>query len=315
MSQRELVILGTSAQVPTRARNHNGYVLRWDDEAILFDPGEGTQRQLLAADVSAASITAICITHLHGDHCLGLPGVLARFALDRRSDPVDLYFPAGGAEYVDRLRHAAVFDEWPGLRLHPLVPAEAVIDRASMRLVAAPLDHSIETLGWRVEEPDGRHLVTERLAALQITGPDIGRLVRTGSLERSSGRVTLHDVSVSRPGQRFAFIMDTAPCDAAVTLSHQADLVVCESTFLDADVHLARRYRHLTARQAAWIAAEAGARRLVLSHFSQRYDDDHVFGDEARVVFPDVVTAHDLMTVAVPPRPGTFAPVAQGASF
>ena len=302
MAQRELVILGTSAQVPTRTRNQNGYVLRWDDEVILFDPGEGTQRQLVAADVPAASITAICITHLHGDHCLGLPGVLARFALDRRSDPVDLYVPIAGVGYIERLRHAAVFDDWPGLRVHPLVAAEEVIDRGSTRLVAAPLDHSIETLGWRIEEPDGRHLLPERLAALRINGPDIGRLVRTGTLERPTGRVTMEDVSVPRPGQRFAFIMDTAVCDAAVSLADGADLVVCESTFLDADIEFARRYRHLTARQAAWIAVEAGVRNLVLSHFSQRYDDARSFGREAGEIFPDVVVARDLMTVPVPSR-------------
>jgi ribonuclease Z len=320
MTQRELVILGTSAQVPTRSRNHNGYLLRWDDEAILFDPGEGTQRQLLLADVSSASITAICITHLHGDHCLGLPGVLARFALDRRSDPVDLYFPAAGAEYVERLRQAAVFDGWPGLRVHPLAAAHAVIDRGSLRLVAAPLEHSIDTLGWRVEEPDGRRLLPERLAALGIDGVDIGRLVRTGRLDRPDGRVTLDVVSIPRPGQRFAFIMDTSPCDSALMLADHADLVVCESTFLDADVDLAHRYRHSTARQAAWIATEARARCLVLTHFSQRYDDDRVFGDEAKAVFPDVVVARDLMTVPVPPRGqapgvscGTLAPVARCA--
>ena len=92
-SARELVVLGTAGQVPTTKRNHNGYLLRWDGEAMLFDPGEGTQRQLLHAGISSSVITAICITHFHGDHCLGLPGVLARFALDQRERPVDLYFP------------------------------------------------------------------------------------------------------------------------------------------------------------------------------------------------------------------------------
>src|SRR5215213_2824702 len=102
-ASRELVVLGTAAQAPTRDRNHNGYVLRWDGRAILFDPGEGTQRQLLHAGVPSSSITDICITHFHGDHCLGLPGVLARFALDQRQHPVDVHYPASGAEFLDRL--------------------------------------------------------------------------------------------------------------------------------------------------------------------------------------------------------------------
>ena len=303
MASRELAILGTAAQVPTRTRNHNGYVLRWDDETILFDPGEGTQRQLLRAEVSAGAITAICITHFHGDHCLGLPGVLARFALDRRPSPVDLYFPASGAAYVDRLRHAAVFDDWPHLRLHPLPVAHGVIDRGSIRLVAAPLLHSIDALGWRIEEPDGRTLVPERLARLGIEGPDIGQLVRAGVLERPEGRITIDDVSVHRPGQRFAFVMDTAPCDTAAALADRADLLVCESTFLDADHDLARRYRHMTAREAASMASEAGARSLILTHFSQRYDDDARFAAEAADVFTDVVAARDLTIVTVPARP------------
>ena len=104
---RELVVLGTAAQVPTRERNHNGYLLRWEGAAILFDPGEGTQRQLLRAGVASSSIGAICITHFHGDHCLGLPGVLARYALDQRSEPVDIYYPAGGSPVLDRLRRVA----------------------------------------------------------------------------------------------------------------------------------------------------------------------------------------------------------------
>ena len=148
-----------------------------------------------------------------------------------------------------------------------------------------------------------------RLAALRIQGPDVGRLVRRGALDLPSGRVSIDEVSVPRAGQRFAFIMDTAPCDAAVGLAERADMVVCESTFLDADAHLARRYRHLTARDAAWIASEARARSLVLSHFSQRYVDDRAFEEEAAAVFPDVVVARDLMTVAVP---AALGPVRRG---
>jgi ribonuclease Z len=302
MPPRELVVLGTSAQVPTRERNQNGYVLRWDDQAILFDPGEGTQRQLLLAGVSTSAISAICITHFHGDHCLGLPGVLARFTLDQLERPTDLYFPASGVGYLERLRHAAVFDAWPHLQPHPVPVDGAVIERGSFRLIAAPLDHTIDTLGWRVEEPEKRHMLTERLAARGIEGPDVGRLVRAGALDLEDGRVTLDEMSESRAGQRFAFVMDTAPCDAAIALADGADLVVCESTFLDAEEDLARRYRHLTARQAGWIAAKARARRLVLTHFSQRYRDATHFRAEAEAVFADVVAARDLSTVAIPPR-------------
>lgn len=298
---RELIVLGTSAQVPTRDRNHNGYLLRWDDDAILFDPGEGTQRQLLLAGASTGAISAIAITHLHGDHCLGLPGVLARFVLDQRQDPVDLYFPEAGAEYVERLCRAAVVDAFPHLRLHPLPADGATVERAGHRLVARPLRHSIATLGWRIEEDDHLHLRHEQLDAAGVRGPDVGRLVEDGVFETPEGRVTLEQVSVARPGQRFAFVMDTAPCDEAVDLADGADLVVTESTFLEADASFAHDHLHLTARQAGSIAAEAGARQLVLAHFSARHRDTEDFAREAADVFAEVVAAHDLEVIPVPP--------------
>ena len=116
VSNRELVVLGTASQAPTRSRNHNGYFLRWDDEGLLFDPGEGTQRQMLFAGVTASQITRICITHLHGDHCLGLPGVLARMSLDRVPHPVEVCYPAGSREVFGRLRHASLFRDVLDLR-------------------------------------------------------------------------------------------------------------------------------------------------------------------------------------------------------
>lgn len=302
MAARELVILGTSSQIPTRYRNHNGYVLRWDDDVILFDPGEGTQRQLALAHVSPPSITIICITHFHGDHCLGLPGVLARFALDRVRHPVDVYFPASGVEYLERLRHAAVMDEWPGLRVHPVAHDGVVLERETFTLSAARLDHATEAFGWRLVEPDGRRMDPQRLEMLGVRGPDIGRVQREGSITVDGRRVTLDEVSEVRRGQRFAFVMDTRICPAVTALADGADLLVCESTFLETESDLARDYHHLTARQAGEAAAAADARRLVLTHFSQRHPDEEVYRREALAVFPDVVAAHDLLTVPVPHR-------------
>jgi ribonuclease Z len=301
MAQRELVVLGTAAQAPTRDRNHNGYLLRWDDEAILFDPGEGTQRQLILAGVTSPSITRICISHFHGDHCLGLPGVLLRLSLDRVEHGVDVYFPASGAPYFERLRHATVSDETVEVRAHPLTgPAEAVAG-PPFRLLALPLDHGPETLGWRLEEPDGRRMLPERLEAFGVRGPDVGTLRREGRLRVGGRGVTLDEVSEPRRGQAVAFVMDTRMCDAAIELARHADLLVCESTFLDDEQVLAESYQHLTARQAALLAREAGVRRLVLTHFSQRHRDEEYLA-EAAAVFPDVVAAHDLACIAVPPR-------------
>jgi ribonuclease Z len=304
MSNRELVVLGTASQAPTRHRNHNGYLLRWDTEGLLFDPGEGTQRQMLLAGVASSAVTRICVTHFHGDHCLGLPGVLQRLSLDQVAHPVDVWYPATGQEFYDRLRRCALYNDTVDVRPHP-VAEEGVVDPGPepFALVAARLDHRTETFGWRIVEPDGRRMLPERLEAAGVAGPDVGRLQRDGSLPTAGGGViTLEEMSEPRRGQVFAFVMDTRLCDAAFALADGADLVVCESTFLERDADLAAGYGHLTAAQAARVAAEAGARRLVLTHFSQRYPDSAEFIAEAGAIFPDVVVASDLDRVPVPPR-------------
>lgn len=302
MSARELVVLGTAAQVPTRRRAHHGAFLRWDDEGILFDPGEGTQRQLTLAGVAASSITRICLTHLHGDHCLGLPGVVQRLALDGVEHPVDLCFPTAGQEYVDRLLRACVSYRLPDLRLHP-VGSDGVVDvTPAFAVHARALDHRIPTYGWRLVEPDGRRMQPDLLERHGIRGPAIGELQRRGVLEVAGRRVRLETVSEPRPGQVFAFVMDTRLCDAAVELARDADLLVCESTFLDSEAHLAESYAHLTAKQAARIASTARAGRLVLTHFSQRYEDEACFAAEAGTVHPDVHACRDLDRIPVPTR-------------
>ena len=295
---RELVVLGTASQVPTRYRNHNGYLLRWDEQVFLFDPGEGTQRQMLMAGLSVSPLTRICITHFHGDHSLGLPGIIQRISLDKVPHPVTVNFPAGGQEFFDRLRHATSFWDNSDLRPEP-VGAGFAVETPAGRLTALPLRHSIEAYGYRLVEPDGRRMVPELLAAHGIAGPAVGRLQRTGRL----GDVTLDQVSEPKPGQRFAFVMDTGLCDNVFALAEGADLLVIESTFLQEDAAMAEQVGHLTAAQAASVARQSGVRRLVLTHFSQRYADPTRFLAEARPHFSgEIIVAEDLMHVGVPTR-------------
>jgi len=305
VSERELVVLGTASQAPTRYRNHNGYLLRWDGEGILFDPGEGTQRQMTFAGVSAAAVTHICITHFHGDHCLGLPGVVHRLAADQVPGPVPLHFPAEGAGFVEHLLHASLFE--PAGRVVARPAGEGLAARldgaaTGASLLARRLDHGVPVLGWRVEELPGVRMVPERLAALGVAGPGVGELQRRGSLTVGGRTIGLAEVSETRPGQVFAFVMDTRPCPAALDLARGADLVVCEATFASEHADLAARYGHMTARDAGALAAEAGARSLVLTHFSQRYPDVDRLVAEARREFPDTVAARDLDRIPVPRR-------------
>jgi ribonuclease Z len=296
---RELVVLGTASQVPTRHRNHNGYLLRWDDEVILFDPGEGTQRQMLLAGLAVTPLRRICITHFHGDHSLGLPGVLQRISLDKVPHPVTVHYPADGQEFYDRLRHATSYWDNADIRPAPVAGAIFETETPAGRLSARPLWHSLPTYGYRLTEPDSRRMVPARLAEHGIAGPAVGELQRLGRL----GEVTLEQVSTPRPGQTFAFIMDTGLCDNVYALAENADLLVIESTFLDQDAELAAMVGHLTAAQAATVARESKARTLVLTHFSQRYPEASRFLAEARPHFDgEIVLAEDLLRIPVPPR-------------
>jgi ribonuclease Z len=300
---RELVVLGTASQAPTRLRNHNGYLLRWDGEGILFDPGEGTQRQMAHAGVAANEITRLCITHFHGDHALGVPGIVQRLSLDRVAHPVHAHYPASGAEFFERLRHATPFYEIAELIEQPVTEDGVVATGDFGSLIARRLDHSLDAYGYRLVEPDGRRMLPALLSAFGVGGPDVGRLQRDGRLEFDGRTVTLEQVSEERPGQRVAFVMDTRLCDAVYALADGVDLLVIESTYLDADADLAEANFHLTAAQAARVASRCGVRTLVLTHFSQRYTDPGAFADEAARHFDgDIVVAEDLIRIPVPRR-------------
>ncbi|APC35626.1 ribonuclease Z [Nocardiopsis dassonvillei] len=307
MSVRELVVLGTSSAVPTRRRNHNGYFLRWDTHGVLFDPGEGTQRQMRLAGLAATDITRICVTHFHGDHCLGLPGTIQRIARDRVPHTVRVAYPADGQSYWRRLRHATAFHDTDVVLPQPVGGAgSCLLGESDLRVTALPLRHSTTAYGYRLAEPDGWRMLPERLAAHGVRGPMVGELQRRGSVTTAQGRrVELADCARPRRGQVMAFVMDTAECEEAVELARGADMLVIESTYLDTEEHLARAYGHLTARQAGRVAARAGARTLVLTHISERYEDrdDARFLAEAAAEFDGPLTlAQDLQRLPVPPR-------------
>ncbi|MFF3581955.1 ribonuclease Z [Streptomyces mirabilis] len=301
MSVRELVVLGTASQVPTRHRNHNGYLLRWDGEGLLFDPGEGTQRQMLRAGVAAHDLHRICVTHFHGDHSLGLAGVIQRINLDRVPHEVTAHYPRSGQRFFDRLRYATAYRETVELTEAPVEADGVLATTPSYTLEARRLSHPVESFGYRLVEPDGRRMLPELLAEHGIKGPDVGRIQREGAL----GGVSLDDVSEVRRGQRFAFVMDTRLCEGVDALAEDCDLLVIESTFLDGDHQLAVDHGHLTAGQAGRVARDAGVRHLVLTHFSQRYSEpEGEFERQARAAGfeGELTVAHDLVRVPLPKR-------------
>lgn len=305
MSSRELVVLGTASQAPTRTRNHVGVLVRmdgpWGGLGVLVDCGEGTQRQMVHAGVASSSIDAVAVTHAHGDHCMGLHGVLARMVLDGRTAPVPLACPATAVPRLSLLTDFALaggagFDlQW---RPAPEDRPDVVLRGEGWRLETAPLAHRVPTVGYRLVEEDGRRLLPEALREAGVAGPEV-RALQEGATVRG---VRLEDVSEVRRGQSVAVVMDTAECDGARRLADGVDLLVVEATYLDRDEGLAAQHRHLTARQAARLGREAGARRVVLVHLSQRYPSLEEHRAEAAQEHPDVVVAADLDVVPLPVR-------------
>jgi ribonuclease Z len=311
----ELTFLGTGSAMPTRQRNVSAVALRLPErrELWLFDCGEGTQHQLLRTPLRPPQIRRVFVSHLHGDHLYGLPGLLTSLSMLGVEAGIDVYGPRGLAEVVGvTLRSAHAGCTYP-LTVHELAPG-VVLDEGgregALRVRCLPLEHGVACFGFRVEEAarPGR-LDAARAAALGVAaGPDLGTLKRGGSVIAGGHQVHGADLLAPPvPGRVLALCGDTLPCDAAVELGRDADLLVHEATFGEGRRLMAAQRAHSTAGQAAEIARRAGAARLVITHFSARYqqESDETVAQllaEARAVFPATEAAHDLMTVAVPRR-------------
>jgi ribonuclease Z len=293
MSVRKLVVLGTASQIPTRQRNQTGFFLKWDDEGFLIDPGEGTQRQMTRFGVAASSITKILISHFHGDHCLGLPGVIQRISLDRVQHPIDIFYPASGQVYFERLLKPVIYFESATINPHPVENPGVIFDQPNLVIRALPLKHSVDVWGFRIEEKEGSTLQPKKLKAAGISGHDVKKLLENGKIEINGKLIHLSEVSISKPGQTVSIVLDTRSCPNAYKLSESADLLICESTYLSTEKKLAHDYFHLTASQAAKIAQKSGVKKLVLSHFSQRYTSTEGFLKEAAAIHADVSVVND----------------------
>lgn len=293
MSKRDLTILGTSSQHPTRTRNHGAYLFRFVEEGFLFDPGEGTQRQFIFANVPPTAVTRILITHFHGDHCLGLGSMLMRLNLDK-VEKVHCYYPASGKKYFDRLRFGTIYHEVIEVIEHPIEESGLVHEEEHFTIEAYFLNHGVDNLGYRIQEKDEVKFYSEKLKGAGIFGPDIKKLQKEGFLNTPKGVVQLKDVSYVRKGDAISVLIDTRPCENAIKTAHNARLLLAESTYLECDSDLAKAHLHLTAKEAAQIAKDAGAKELVLTHFSARYRDSEPFVKEAEEIFKPVHAANDF---------------------
>jgi ribonuclease Z len=292
-----LFFAGTGGSVPSARRGLPAVLARRGGERLLFDCGEGTQRQLLRS-VGLADVESVFITHFHADHWLGLPGMLKSFALRDREQPLTVYGPPGLARLMADTRFVYGRRLPYELTIVELTSAD-VVERDGYRVAAIPVEHGGgSAIGYAIVE-DARPgeldpVLAERLGVRP--GPDFGRLVRGESV---NGVAPEQVVGPPREGRKIVISGDTAPCETLAIAAHQADVLVHEATFIEEDHERARETGHSTARQAALLARKAEARMLLLTHISTRYAGREL-REEARAEFPAAEVLRDFDTVEIP---------------
>jgi ribonuclease Z len=291
-----LFFAGTAGSVPSARRGLPAVLVRRGGDRLLFDCGEGTQRQLLRS-VGLVDVDSVFITHFHADHWLGLPGMLKSFGLRERSEPLTIYGPRGLRELMDVMR--VVYGRLPyELSVVELAPAETV-ERDGYLIAAIPVRHrSDASFGYAlVEESRPGHLDARLAEELGVVpGPDFGRLQRG---ETVAGVRPDQVMGPTREGRKVVLSGDTAPTEALAIAAHEADVLVHEATFAEEELERARQTSHSTARQAAELARDADVRMLALTHISSRYAGPEL-RDEARAVFPATEVLRDFDTIEVP---------------
>ncbi len=299
-----VTFLGTAASRPTVGRNVSSVVVQRMSEVLMFDCGEGTQRQMMRFG-TGFTLGDIFFTHMHADHFLGVIGLLRTLGLQGREAPVTLWTPSGTRGVIEEAVHLGVERVPFDARIRELSPGEAV-EREEYDVVPFETAHGGRSLGYAVvEHPRLGRFNPERAAELGVPpGPLFGRL-HAGEVVEVEGRTVRPEevVGPERPGRRVVYTGDTRPSQGTVTAAASADLLIHDATFAEEEADRARQTGHSTAREAAAVARDAGALRLVLTHISPRYaEDPRTLEREARETFPQTVVAHDGLEIEVPYR-------------
>ncbi|MFM7464753.1 MAG: ribonuclease Z [Cyanobium sp.] len=311
----QVTFLGTSSGVPTRSRNVSSVALRLPQRAELwlFDCGEGTQHQFLRSPLRVSQLRRIFITHMHGDHVFGLPGLLASLGLSGQCDGVDLYGPDPLKEFLEGALHTSSTRLSYPIRVHPVREAARsgapLLEDGDLRVRVAPLTHRVPAFAYRVEQkPRPGRFDVEGARALGIPpGPLYAALKAGQSITLEDGRVVSGAklCGPPQPGVSLVYCTDTLYCEEAVQLAQGADLLIHEATFAHGEAELAFQRQHSTSTMAAQAALAAGVKQLALTHLSPRY----VAGNpvtaedllrEAQVIFPHTLLAKDFLTLNLP---------------
>ena len=293
----QIEFLGTSSMVPTKERNQSAILISYKDEGFLFDCGEGTQRQLKIAGVKLTKITKILISHWHGDHVLGLPGLIQSMAASDYNKVLEIYGPENTKKSFENMFKVFVFDKKIDIRIRE-IEEEVVFENEDFILRALPLEHGLETLGYCLIEKNKRKIDISKVKKIGLReGPLIGKLQEGKPILFKGKKIMPDDVGSVASGKKITIISDTVPCRNADLLAENSDLLVCEATYASKLEDKSMEYGHMTAKQAAELANRSNSKKLVLTHFSARYKNTLELEEEARNYFDNVICAQDFMKI------------------
>ena len=299
--QLYIYFLGTGGSWPTVQRNVSAVAIKRGGEIILFDCGEGTQRQLQKSKISYMQIKKIFITHYHGDHFLGLPGVIQTFQLNDREEPLHVYGPKGIGKIVSDVIHLGYFKPSYDIFAYEMKPGDE-IKFEGYKIKCIDVCHNVPTLAYCLEE-DIRPGRFNKKKALELGIPEgpLFRKLQNGESVNMNGKIITPEMVLGppRPGRKITISGDTMPCEKLVKFAKGSDVLIHDATFDSSLEERAIEYGHSTARQAAEIAKRAEVEKLILTHISPRYKDAKLLEEEAREIFPNTWVAHDFMELEV----------------
>ena len=295
----ELLFLGTSSMVPTKDRNQPALLVSTRNYDLLIDCGEGTQRQPKILNISPNRIKKILITHWHGDHCLGLPGILMTLGQNHYREELELYIPQGTKHHVEAMQKAFLVYLPYSLKVIECSTGTVFQDE-HIKIEAARMQHIVPCVNFSIKERDKRRMKLAVIKKLGIpAGPLLGKLQDGQNVIWKGKTIAPEDTTTISVGKKVTYITDTEPTDTCYQLAKDADVLVCEATLKSELSELAIERSHLTPKLAAHIASHAGAKKLILTHFSQRYASIKELEEDAKDVFANVKAAYDFMRVKV----------------
>lgn len=297
----ELIFLGTSAMVPTKERSHSALFIKSGKEGILLDCGEGTQRQFKEIGESATRITRILISHWHGDHVLGLAGLLQTLSASEyaKKDSLEIYCPRGVKKKIRQMLETFPFDN--KIKIAPKeIEKGTFFKNDDIEIEAFQLEHAIPCIGFQIRETNKRKIDVDAVKKIGIPeGPLLGMLQKNKAITFNGKKISPKNTTYVVKGKIVGIITDTVQCKNCLKIAEGADVLVCEATFMEEEMEKAEQYKHLTIKQAALIAHTADAKKLILTHFSQRYKEKAKQEKEARDIFPHTILAYDGMRLFV----------------